>query len=120
MGDTPQTFEAADLPRDKPSPVSAVYLAAPPDQFIRVTFDTELQPVGAPDFHRSDWLVFYSNWATNIVFWSYIAGRDVWLKFTNRVPRIRPSVVSYTAVHKDVRSLKDGTPADMFLNFPIT
>lgn len=120
MADTPQPFVREGSPHDRPQPVNATYLAAPPDQFIRVTFDTPLQSVAAPDFHPSDWVVYYGNWATNIVFWSYISGTDVWLKFVNTVPRARPNIVSYSAVNQDVKSLKHGTPAEPFLNFPIT
>lgn len=120
MGDSPLCFEEVTLLRDTPIPIAATYLAAPPDQFIRVEFSTDLERVEPADFHRSDWVLFYSNWATNIVFWSEIQGRYAWLKFTNRTPRVRPNEISYSAVHKDVRSSRDGTYGKPFLNFPIT
>jgi hypothetical protein len=120
MVDSVRPFEAAGSPRDIPEPVAATYLAAPPDQFIRVEFTTDLERVEAADFHRTDWVVFYGNWATNIVFWSHIEGRYAWLKFVNTTPRVRPDVVSYNAVNQDVRSSRDGSPAKPFLNFPIT
>lgn len=119
MADTPQTFVVEGLLPDTPVPVSAVKLGTWPNWFIKVTFNTALQPVPAPEFYRKAWVVYYNNWSTTLLPGCYIQGHDVWLRFQNLQPRIRDDTVSYNRLQEQVKALSDGAPAELFAFFPI-
>lgn len=106
------------MPPEFPIPLRAVYLAAPPDEFIRVTFNEPLVPVAQPDFVARDWKIWYNDWSSRSV-GGWITGTDVFVRFV-RVSNIpHEDVISYNARARQVVSAHTGSPAKPFSDFPI-
>jgi len=103
---------------DAPVPIEAQHLAAPPDEFIRVTFDVPLVAVAQADFLPADWKATFGNMNYRSV-GGWISGQWVYVRVQQVSPYQSPNVISYNARNHQVVGLASGLPAKPFTGLEI-